>query len=294
MGSQITQGLGQAWAMIATFVPKLVGFLVVLLIGWLIAKALAKAVGFLLGRLGFDRLVERAGLGGAMSRSPIDASGLIVKLVYYFVLLIALQLAFGVFGTGNAVSQLLNDVIAYLPRIVVAVVLVIVAAAIGRAVKGLITGALGGRSYASLLGTIANVFIVALGVIAALNQLGIAVAVTMPVLITVLATVGGVLVVGLGGGLVRPMQQRWEGWLDRMADEVQHAPTPRQSAETGSGFRSQQPSQMATAQAGGRTMSGQGMSGQPGQGMSHGQPAGAHDADPPTPATGIGPMPPRH
>src|SRR5688500_9938509 len=79
-----------------TFGPKLLGCLVVLCIGWLIAKALSKAVGFLLKRVGFDRLVERSGLGGAMSKSPIDASNLIVKLVYYFVLLIALQLAFGV------------------------------------------------------------------------------------------------------------------------------------------------------------------------------------------------------
>ncbi|GAA3459082.1 hypothetical protein ACFFSW_09145 [Saccharothrix longispora] len=230
MGTRITDGLGQAWAVVATFVPKLLGFLLVLLIGWLIAKALAKAVGFLLQKAGFDRLVERSGLGGAMKQSPIDASNLIVKLVYYFVLLIALQLAFGVFGTGNAVSVLLNDVIAYLPRIVVAIVLVLVAAAVGKALRGLVTGALGARSYTRMLGTITYGFVVALGVIAALNQLGIAVSVTMPVLIAVLATVAGVIVVGVGGGLVRPMQQRWEGWLQRAQEEAS-APQPRRSQE---------------------------------------------------------------
>ncbi|NUT96097.1 MAG: hypothetical protein HOY78_29125 [Saccharothrix sp.] len=232
MGSQITEGLGQAWAMVATFVPKLLGFLLVLFIGWLIAKALAKAVGFLLNRVGFERLVERSGLRGAMAGTPIDASGLIVKIVYYFVLLIALQMAFGVFGTGNAVSALLNDVIAYLPRIVVAIVLVLVAAAIGKALRGLVTGALGARPYTRMLGGITYGFVVALGVIAALNQLGIAVSVTMPVLITVLATVAGVIVIGVGGGLVRPMQQRWEGWLDRMQQEAKSAPEPRRSQDT--------------------------------------------------------------
>ncbi len=241
MGTQITEGLGQAWAMVATFVPKLLGFLVVLLIGWLIAKALAKAVGFLLKRVGFDRLVERSGLGGAMSKSPIDASGLIVKLVYYFVLLIALQLAFGVFGTGNAVSALLNDVIAYLPRIAVAIVLVLVAAAIGKALRGLVTGALGNRPYTRMLGGITYGFIVALGVIAALNQLGIAVAVTTPILIAVLATIAGVIVIGVGGGLVRPMQQRWEGWLNRIQEETANiAPAPRRSQDPVTG-RAQEP-----------------------------------------------------
>ena len=231
MGSQITEGLGQAWAMIATFVPKLLGFALVMLVGWFIAKALSKAVGFLLKRVGFDRLVDRSGLGSMMAQSPVDASGLIVKLVYYFVLLIALQLAFGVFGTGNAVSALLNDVIAYLPRIVVALVLVLVASAIAKAVQGLVTGALGGRSHTRTLGTITYGFIMALGVVAALNQLGIAVSVTMPVLITVLATVAGVIVIGVGGGLIRPMQQRWEGWLTRVQDEARTAPEPRRSQE---------------------------------------------------------------
>jgi hypothetical protein len=264
VGTQITEGLGQAWTMVATFVPKLLGFLLVLLIGWLIAKALAKAVGFLLKRVGFGRLVERSGLGGA--KSPIDASGLIVKLVYYFVLLIALQLAFGVFGTGNAVSVLLNDVIAYLPRIVVAIILVLVAAAIGKALKGLVTGALGNRPYTKILGNITYGFIVALGVIAALNQLGIAVAVTMPVLIAVLATVAGVIIIGVGGGLVRPMQQRWEGWLNKIQEETAHiAPAPR---------REQEP-EPVTAGAGATGASGRGSQGRQGR------------MEPPTPPAGM-------
>jgi hypothetical protein len=232
VGSQITEGLGQAWAMVATFVPKLLGFLLVLVIGWFIAKALAKGVQFLLKRIGFERLVDRSGLHGAMKQSPMDATGLIAKLVYYFVLLIALQLAFGVFGASNPVSTLLNEVIAYLPRIVVAMVLVIVASAIGTALKGLVTGALGARSYTKILGNITYGFVMALGVIAALNQLGIAISVTMPVLIAVLATVAGVIIIGVGGGLVRPMQQRWEGWLNRMQEEANvQSPMPRASQE---------------------------------------------------------------
>ncbi|MCP3801131.1 hypothetical protein NLX83_17865 [Allokutzneria sp. A3M-2-11 16] len=227
MGAELRQGLADAWSMIATFLPKLLGFLLVLLVGWLIAKGLSKVVGLVLGRAGFGRLVEKAGLGHLLARSRLDVGDLIVKLVYYFVLLIALQLAFGAFGPGNSVSLLLNDVIAYLPRIVVAIVLVLVAAAIARVLRDLLATALGPRPFTRPLTTLAYVFVVALGVIAALNQLGIATTVTLPVLITILATVGGILVVGVGGGLVRPMQQRWEGWLDRLQTE---ASTPRTSA----------------------------------------------------------------
>jgi hypothetical protein len=84
-----------------------------------------------------------------------------------------------------------------------------------------------------MLANIASVFIIALGVIAALSQIGVAVAVTMPVLIAVLATVGGILVVGVGGGLVRPMQQRWDRWLDRAEQEAPQARAPAQAYERG-------------------------------------------------------------
>jgi hypothetical protein len=216
----VGQGLDEAWTQVTTFVPKLVAFVVILLVGWLLAKALARGADLLLTRTGFPRLIERAGLGGALTRARVDVAGLIVRLVFYFVLLIALELAFGVFGTTNAVSLLLNQIIGYLPRIVVAILLVVVAAAIARAVRAVVVATLGGRVYGSAVGTGVYGFLLGLGIVAALNQLGIATSVTMPVLIAVLATIGGILVVGVGGGLVRPMQDRWQRWLTSAEDEV--------------------------------------------------------------------------
>jgi hypothetical protein len=77
------------------------------------------------------------------------------------------------------------------------------------------------------------VFVLALGVIAALNQIGVATTVTAPVLIAVLATVGGVIVVGVGGGMVRPMQQRWERWLNRAEEEFPNARTREEAYQRG-------------------------------------------------------------
>ena len=132
--------------------------------------------------------------------------------------LFVLQLAFGVFGP-NPISDLLTQVIAFLPRLVVAIVIVVITAAIAAGAKTLIQGTLGGLSYGRVLANVVSVFILGLGVIAALNQIGIATTVTTPVLITVLATVGGILVVGVGGGLIAPMAKRWEGWLARAEQE---------------------------------------------------------------------------
>ncbi|MFF4879815.1 hypothetical protein [Micromonospora sp. NPDC000668] len=220
MSDNVSDAVGDALRSVMLFLPKAVAFLAILVAGWLIAKAVLKIVEKVLERVGFDRAVERGGIRRALSRSRYDASDIVAKLVYYAVLLLTLQLAFGIWGP-NPISDLIAAVISWLPRAFVAIVIVVVAAAIANAFKDIISGALGGLSYGRVLAGIASVFILGLGVIAALNQIGVATAVTTPVLIAVLATVGGILVVGVGGGLIRPMQSRWEAWLTRAEQESQ-------------------------------------------------------------------------
>jgi Conserved TM helix len=217
---QVGDALSDFWRSVLLWVPRAVAFIAILVVGWLVARAVLKLVNAGLERVGFDRAVERGGVGRALQRSRYDASDILAKLAYYAVLLFTLQFAFGVWGP-NPISDLISSVIRWLPQAFVAIVIVVVAAAIASGVRDLITGALGGLTYGRLLATIASVFIIALGVIAALNQIGIATTVTTPVLIAVLATIAGILIVGVGGGLVRPMQRRWEGWLERAAAESQ-------------------------------------------------------------------------
>ncbi|MGB3830111.1 MAG: hypothetical protein WA962_15185 [Ornithinimicrobium sp.] len=250
--------LSDGLATVVTFVPKLVLFLIILLVGWLIAKALAKAIDKVLDKVGFDRAVERGGIKKALSNSQYDASSIVGKLVYYTLMLFVLQFAFGVFGP-NPISDLLSSVIAFLPKIIVAIIILVVAAAIAAAVRELISNTLGGLSYGNILANIAAAFIIGLGVIAALNQVNIATTVTLPVLIFVLATLGGILVVGVGGGLIKPMQTRWEGYLETMAkesenmkQEAEKAPSAKQQAQQAKAkakaeHASAQPTEGATA-----------------------------------------------
>lgn len=228
----IGDATGDALRSVVTFLPKLVGFLVVLLIGWIVARLLRTAVNKVLERVHFDRAVQRGGLSDALARSKFDASGLVAQIVYYAVLLIALQIAFGLFGS-NPVSDLLTEIVAWLPRAIVAIVIIVVAAAIARAVQDITSRALGGLSYGATLGKVASWFIIALGVIAALNQIGVATTVTTPILITILATVGGIAVIGVGGGLIKPMQQRWEGWLTKAETEAPQAKAQAEAYKRG-------------------------------------------------------------
>ncbi|MFF5078947.1 hypothetical protein ACFY36_17985 [Actinoplanes sp. NPDC000266] len=198
------------WRSVLLFIPTALGFAAIVLIGWLVARLLRTAATKGLARAGLDR--------SPLSRLKITPSVLCGKIVFYGVLLFALQAAFGLWGP-NPVSDLLSAVIAWLPRAFVAVVIVVVAVAVGRAAADLIVSALGALPYARLLARAVSAVVVTLGVIAALDQVGIATSVTQPVLIAVLATIAGVIIVGVGGGLIRPMQSRWEDWLTRAATE---------------------------------------------------------------------------
>jgi hypothetical protein len=209
----VGQGLMDAWQSIVGFVPLLLGFLVILVLGWIIAWFVGKAVSKGLHSVGLDRALHRGGVAQYFENSRWTASELCGKIIYYVGLLFVLTMAFNVFGP-NPVSTLLSDVIAWIPHGIVALVIIVVTAMIAKAVRDLISGALGGLSYGRILANVAAVAVLALGIIAALNQMGVAVAVTLPVLIAVLATVGGILVVGVGGGLIKPMQSRWSRWLE--------------------------------------------------------------------------------
>jgi Conserved TM helix len=232
----IEEGVNDAVSTVATFVPKLVAFLLILVIGWFVAKLLAKVLDKILERVGFDRAVERGGIRQALANSKYDASDILAKIVFYTIMLFVLSTAFGVFGP-NPISGYLAAVIAYLPKVFVAIVIIVIASAVAAGVKTLIQNSLGGLSYGRILANAASVLILALGVIAALDQLQIAQNVVNAVLYAALAALVGVVVVAVGGGGIRPMQARWETSLARydvekhnVRQQVAAAPSPTDQA----------------------------------------------------------------
>jgi len=215
---EITQGLGDAFSSIATFLPKLLGFLLILVIGYFVAKAFSKVLDKVLERVGFDRAVERGGVGRALSKSNYDASGLLGKILFYTLFLFVLQLAFGVFP-ANPISDLITSVIAYLPKLFVALIIVVVGAAIAAAVKEIIEASLGGLSYGRGLALAASVAILVITGFAALNQLEIAEEIVNGMFYAILATVVGSAVVAIGGGGISTMRRYWERAAARTEQE---------------------------------------------------------------------------
>jgi hypothetical protein len=215
----VSQSVQNLLNTIAHSLPKIGVFILVLIVGWIVASIVRRVIEALLKRVHFDQMADRGPIGQALTSRGYHASNLLARIIYYAVLLITLQLAFGVFGP-NAVSTMLNGMVSWLPKAFVAVILIVVASAIAKVVKDLIGAALGGLSYGRFIASAAAIVIIALGVIAALNQIDVASAITQPVLIAALATVGAILAIGIGGGMVRPMEQRWERMLDAAERET--------------------------------------------------------------------------
>jgi Mechanosensitive ion channel, conserved TM helix len=229
---QFKNGLGDAWASVATFLPKLVGFLLILVIGYIIAKVLAKVIDGILERVGFDRMVERGGIGRALASTRYDASDIVSKLVFYTLFLFVLQLAFGVFGP-NPVSDLIKGVIAYLPNVLVAIVIIVIGAAIAAAVKDIVSAALGTLSYGKTLAIIASSAVLVVAVFAALDQLLIAPAIVRGLFYALLAIVVGSSIVAIGGGGIKTMNRYWE----RAAQRAEAESTNIKQQAQGSGSR---------------------------------------------------------
>lgn len=212
-------GVENAWSTFMEAVPKIIAFVVIIAVGYLVAKVVGKAVTKVLRRADFDRFVQRGAVKHAMSKSQYDASQIAGKLAYYAVTLLTLVLAFGVFGGDNPVSRMLAGIMAFLPKLLVAILIVLIAAAIASWVKDIVSTALGGLSYGALLGTIASGAILVTGVFMALSQLLIAPAIVTGLFYAVLAALVGVTVVAVGGGGIQPMRARWESALNTVDTE---------------------------------------------------------------------------
>ncbi len=206
-------------------IPQVLGALIIIIIGWLIASALAKVATELLRRAGADRLMATHGSEVYGQRSaqfkPSTIVGEIVKWIIRFVFLVAAANVLGM----TQVSQLLNQVLLWIPNLLVAAVILLIAPVLARFVRGAIEVGAGqmGFTNAPLLGRVAEIAIIAFAVIIAINQIGIAANLVNTLfigLVAALALAFG-LAFGLGGqSVAAQLTQEWYQSTRQTADRV--------------------------------------------------------------------------
>ncbi len=205
----LRDGIDQAWTTVAAFTPKLAAALVILLIGWLVAKLARTVTTRLLTTLRFDEAVARTGVTAAADSSGYDPTGLVAGVVGWWLLFVTFQLAAETLG-ASALSTLLADLVGFVPLVLVAAAIVMVAAAFGQFVAGAIATNLGARGAVGA--RLAYWSIVAFGAVAALNVVNVAESVVNAVFYAVLGTLAlsAVIAFGVGGiPVARDLTSRW-------------------------------------------------------------------------------------
>ncbi|KAA8716224.1 mechanosensitive ion channel family protein [Pseudomonas cannabina] len=191
------------WTKVANFIPNLFGALVVVLLGFVVAKLLDALLSKLLAKLGLDRLVSGTGLTKLIGRAgvKVPVSTLIGKIVYWFVLLIFLVSAAESLGLQR-VSATLDMLALYLPKVFGAALVLLVGVLLAQLVNGLVRGAAEGVGidYSAGLGRIAQGLVIIISISVAISQLEVKTDLLNHVIVIALITVGLTVALALGLG----------------------------------------------------------------------------------------------
>src|ERR687885_753553 len=192
------QPLQNALSTFLSYIPQLIGAIVILIIGYIVAKVLQAVVGRVLQAIGFDGWMEKGGIKQFFDRAQTNQTphSILGKLVFWFVFIIALTMAADALGIPQ-VSAVFGELIPYIPNIIAAILILILAALLANFLAGVIRGATG----SGLFGSIARYAIIVYAVFAALTQLGIAVQLTANTFLILLGAVAlaAAIAFGIGG-----------------------------------------------------------------------------------------------
>lgn len=204
MGEALRASLAGALNQFLSAIPRLIGFALVLIVGWLVSSLLARGVTALLRAIKFNDLARRSGFAEFVHNMGVrqDSSSVLAAIVKWFVRLITLVVAFDLLGLP-AVSSVLQQLLLWLPNLVVALVVLVIGGLAAKALSQLVRGATaeGGFSNPDILATVAKVAVWGFAIIVAINQLDIATNLINTLLVGVvgaLALASG-LAFGLGG-----------------------------------------------------------------------------------------------
>jgi small-conductance mechanosensitive channel len=181
-----------------SYIPQLIGAVAILIIGYIVAKILQAVVGRVLQSIGFDRWMERGGIKQFLDNAQTRETphSILGKLVFWFVFIIAITMAADALGIPQ-VSAVLGQLIAYIPNIIAAILILILAALLANFLASVVRGATGSDLFAN----IARYAIIVYAVFAAITQLGIAVELTAPTFLIVLGAIAlaAAIAFGIGG-----------------------------------------------------------------------------------------------
>ncbi len=200
-GDVIVISLQQVWTSVAEFLPRLLGALILFAIGWVVAVAIGKLVEQIVRSLKIDHILVKLSVHHVWERGgwKTNSGAFVGGLVRWFLIVVFLLAAVNVVGLGQ-VSDFLAAVVLYIPNVVVAALILVIATVVAEAVERLVRGSVEATGYkGAMAGTISRWAIWIFALVAALMQLGIATALLQTLVTGLVAML--VLSFGLAFGL---------------------------------------------------------------------------------------------
>ncbi|HEX6135011.1 MAG TPA: hypothetical protein VFZ24_13675 [Longimicrobiales bacterium] len=202
MFDTLTDRLEEGIFQIVAFLPRLAAALGILMVGLAIAKMIERGTDLALHRIGFDRWMREGGVTEALERAgtTLDPSSVIAKLVFWTVILLVIVLAASALNI-TAVSVLFAELLAYVPNVIAAVMVLVLGILLGEFIKDLVLASAGGLPGGINLARGAKAAIILLAVFMALDQLEIAQDIVLVFFIAVVgaAALAAGIAFGLGG-----------------------------------------------------------------------------------------------
>ncbi len=202
-GDALLTAFGNALAVFFAFIPHLIGAIIVLIIGLIVGRLVDSIVTRGLRAVRFDQVAERADVGDLLRNAGVkmDAAAVVGGIAKWFIYIIFFQVAASTLGFPQ-LTDILNQVLAFLPRIVVALVILLVGALVAKLLAGVVRGAVGTSRLgnADVLGNVARYAVLAFAVVAALSQLEIAPAIVNTLWTAIIGMVAVALALAFGLG----------------------------------------------------------------------------------------------
>jgi small-conductance mechanosensitive channel len=200
----LRDSLIEIWKSFIGFLPTLLAALIVFIIGWLIAIFFGKIVNRIIKTIKLDLLLEKLGFQKALAKAKLklDSAKFFEELVKWFFIIVFLMTAVDILGLTE-VTLFLKSILYYLPNVVIAAIVLLAAALVGRLMQKLVKASADTAGLASS-GAIAGIVkwaILIFGFVIALTQLGIAPTLIQTIVIGIIAMIAlaGGLAFGLGG-----------------------------------------------------------------------------------------------
>lgn len=228
-------------------IPQVLGFIIILVVGWVLSSIIARATASVLRTVKFNELSTNSGFTGFVNNMGVetDAAGFIALIVKWFVRLIALVVAFDALGLP-AVSDVLRQLLLFLPNLVVGIVVLVVGGLAANGSAGLVRGAAVQAEFSNpqLLATVAKIAVWSFAIVIAVNQIGIAQTLVNTLFMAIVGAIALALGLSFGlggrdtaGAIVREWYQRNKDTAAKVGRAAQAAAERLEDKRTGAAQR---------------------------------------------------------